>query len=339
MTRPTVLVTGGAGYVGSHACKALRAEGYLPITLDSLARGHADAVRWGPLEEGDVGNRDLLGRLFSTHRPHAVLHFAAFAYVGESVHSPDLYYRNNVAGTIALLDAMRHHGCSRIVFSSSCATYGEPHALPIAEDHPQRPINPYGWSKLMIEQMLRDYEQAFGIRYVSLRYFNAAGADPDGEAGEDHDPETHLIPLAIEAALDQRSELRIFGVDYPTPDGTAIRDYVHVSDLAAAHVASLRYLLDGNRGTSLNVGTGLGHSVREVVKAVEAATQRRVPTKEAPRRPGDPPVLVADARRAAATLGWQPRYRDIGAIVATAVRWHIANGSNRRTGTQAIPQP
>jgi UDP-arabinose 4-epimerase len=317
-----VLVTGGAGYIGSHTCKALAAGGFFPVTIDSLVYGHEWAVKWGPLIKGDINDRDLLEHVFATYRPVAVLHFAAFAYVGESVISPDKYYRNNVAGTITLLDAMQTQGCRKLVFSSTCATYGIPHIIPIPEDHEQRPINPYGWSKLMIEQIMRDYEQAYGIRHASLRYFNAAGADPEGEIGEDHDPETHLIPLVIQAAFGQRSYVEIYGTDYPTPDGTAIRDYIHVTDLAAVHVLALQHLLDGKDSVFLNVGTGLGYSVREVINAVESASLLKVPVRESPRRAGDPPALVAEPVKAISTFGWQPRLNNINAIIESAVRWH-----------------
>jgi len=319
-----VLVTGGAGYIGSHACKALAARGFFPVTIDSLVYGHEWAVKWGPLIKGDINDRDFLDHIFATYRPMAVLHFAAFAYVGESVISPDKYYRNNVAGTMTLLDAMRAHRCRYLVFSSSCATYGIPHTIPIPEDHEQRPINPYGWSKLMSEQILRDYERAYDIHYASLRYFNAAGADSEGEIGEDHDPETHLIPLVIQAGFGQRSYVEIYGTDYPTPDGTAIRDYIHATGLAAVHVLALQHLLNGKESVFLNVGTGHGYSVREVIKAVELASQLKVPVRESSRRAGDPPVLVADPVKAISTFGWKPRLTNINAIIESAVRWHRA---------------
>jgi UDP-glucose-4-epimerase GalE len=265
-----------------------------------------------------------LDAVFASYRPLAVLHFAAFAYVGESVVAPGKYYRNNVAGTLNLLDVMLRHRCRDIVFSSTCATYGVPTVVPIPEDHLQQPINPYGSSKLMVERILCDYERAHGIRYVALRYFNAAGADPDAELGECHTPETHLLPLVIEAALGRRPHVELFGTDYPTPDGTAIRDYIHVADLADAHVRALAHLLAGHASTFLNVGTGIGQSVREVVEAVQTVTQSVVPTRNAPRRPGDPPVLIADPTRARAMLGWQPRISDLETIVATATRWHAS---------------
>ncbi len=317
-----VLVTGGAGYIGSHACKALSRAGFFPISFDSLAYGHEWAVKWGPLVKGDIKDRDLLGHVFRTYSPVAVLHFAAFAYVGESVISPDKYYGNNVIGTLTLLDEMLKHRCNKLIFSSTCATYGTPLSLPVTEADEQRPINPYGWSKLMVEQIVRDYERAYGLRHVSLRYFNAAGADPDGEIGEDHDPETHLIPIAILAAQGERRYLEIYGTDYPTADGTAVRDYIHVSDLASVHVLALRHLLNGNKGLFLNVGTGHGYSVREVIRAVQSATMRQVPTRECPRRAGDPPVLVASSALAVRALGWQPHFTNIDATVQSAVRWH-----------------
>ncbi|MES2990211.1 MAG: UDP-glucose 4-epimerase GalE [Pseudomonadota bacterium] len=316
-----VLVTGGAGYVGSHACKALSRAGYLPITVDSLVSGHRAAAQWGPLIVGDIGEPEVLKVAFE-HRPVAVLHFAAFAYVGESVHSPDKYYRNNVANTLNLLDAMRQQGCRHIVFSSTCSTYGIPEAGLISEDHPQRPINPYGRSKLMVEQILRDYGHAYGIDSVSLRYFNAAGADPEGDLGEDHEPETHLIPSVIQSALGQRSHVQVLGADYPTPDGTAVRDYTHVTDLADAHVLALGHLTSGKGTAALNLGTGHGHSVLDVIAEVERAMGVLVPRRDAPRRPGDPPVLVANPALARAVLGWVPKYRSLADVVGTAVMWH-----------------
>jgi UDP-arabinose 4-epimerase len=322
MTQIPILVTGGAGYVGSHACKALAAGGFLPVSIDNLVYGHEWAVKWGPLIKGDISDRAVLDHVFNTYKPVAVLHFAAYAYVGESVISPDKYYRNNVAGTIALLDAVRDHGCPNLVFSSTCATYGIPHSIPIQEDHAQKPINPYGQSKLMIEQILRDYEKAYGLGYAILRYFNAAGADADGEIGEDHDPETHLIPLTIQAALGQRPCIEIYGTDYPTHDGTAIRDYIHVTDLADVHVLALQHLIQGKGSLCLNVGTGSGHSVRDVINAVESASKREVPVRESARREGDPPVLVAEPDAAFKVLGWQPKHSDIHTIVDTAFRWH-----------------
>lgn len=321
-----VLVTGGAGYIGSHACKALHQAGYVPVACDNLVYGHPWAVRWGPLERGDLADRVWLDGLFARYRPLAVMHFAAYAYVGESVSDPGKYYRNNVAGSLTLLEAARDHGLGAFIFSSTCATYGVPERMPIGEDCPQLPINPYGASKLMIERMLADFEAAHGLRHVVLRYFNAAGADPDGEIGETHEPETHLIPLAIRAALGTGPRLRIFGTDYPTADGTAVRDYIHVCDLARAHVLALERLMAGGDSVALNLGTGQGHSVREVVRAVEAASGRAVPLQEDARRAGDPPVLVADPSRAAQVLGWRAACSSLDAIVASAVGWHRRRG-------------
>jgi UDP-arabinose 4-epimerase len=324
----TVLVTGGAGYVGSHTAKALAAAGYQPVTVDNLARGFAHAVRWGALERGDILDRDFLDGVMTRWRPAAVLHFAALAYVGESVSDPARYWRNNVAGTLTLLEAMRYHGVGRIVFSSTCATYGLPVRLPLDEDHPQAPISPYGATKLAVERLLADFDVAHGLRSVALRYFNAAGADPDGDLGENHDPETHLIPLAIGAALGTQPKLKIFGTDYPTADGTCIRDYIHVSDLASAHVAALGYLEAGGASTACNLGTGAGLSVRQILSEVARVAGRPVPADEAPRRPGDPPELVADPARARRLLGWTPRCSDVASVIATAYAW--ATRAHRR---------
>jgi UDP-glucose-4-epimerase GalE len=317
-----VLVTGGAGYLGSHTCKALAAAGHQPIVYDNLSRGHRSLVRWGPLEVGDLGDGARLREVIVRHRPDGIIHFAALAYVGESVADPALYYRNNVCGSLSLFETMRENGPNLIVFSSSCATYGPPKVVPIPEDHPQSPINPYGASKLMVEHMLRDHAAAYGWRWMSLRYFNAAGADPDGEIGELHDPETHAVPLAVLAALGRVPSFQVYGTDYPTADGSAVRDYVHVSDLAAAHIAALVHLSNGGHSMAANLGTGIGTSVLELVEAVGQVAGRRVPITRSARRSGDPDVLVADARRARDVLGWQPRYTNIKDIVATAWNWH-----------------
>jgi UDP-glucose-4-epimerase GalE len=319
---PNVLVTGGAGYIGSHTCKALAAGGFVPITLDNLVYGHRRAVKWGPFIQGDLAEAALLRHVLHTHEIQAVVHFAAYAYVGESMQDPGKYFRNNVVNTINLLDAMVAGGVHSLVFSSTCATYGLPEVLPIVEDQPQRPVNPYGESKLFIERALHWYECAHGLRSVALRYFNAAGADVSGEIGEAHDPETHLIPLVIQAALGRRPQVDIYGTDYPTPDGSAIRDYIHVSDLASAHTKALEYLLAGGESVALNLGTGQGHSVREVIATVEAVGGCPVPARQAPRRAGDPPVLVAAGERARHLLGWEPQFSDLPTIVATAWRWH-----------------
>ncbi|MEW6333845.1 MAG: UDP-glucose 4-epimerase GalE [Thermodesulfobacteriota bacterium] len=317
-----ILITGGAGYVGSHACKAIAALGYVPVCLDNLIYGHASAVQWGPLIRGDVADDTILDTVFSVYRPEAVLHFAAYAYVGESVEHPARYYRNNVSGSITLLDAMVRHGCRHIVFSSSCATYGIPSAVPIAEDHPQNPINPYGRSKLMVEQIIRDYGSAYGIRYAILRYFNAAGADPEGQIGESHEPETHVIPILLQTVTGQRTRMDVYGWDYDTPDGTAIRDYIHVTDLAAAHVLALKYLTDSGRDMCINLGTGRGHSVIEVVRAVRQVTGMPVAYRMVDRRSGDPPALVAETGLANSLLGWHPTFTDLQETVSTAWNWH-----------------
>lgn len=316
-----VLVTGGAGYVGSHACKALAGAGFEPVVYDNLSRGFAHAVKWGPLEIGDLADAARLDKVLKQHQPVAIMHFAAFAYVGESVADPNLYYRNNVVGSISLLDAMSRAGIDKIVFSSTCATYGAPEHVPIGEDAPQRPINPYGMSKLMVERILADAGAAYGLHWIALRYFNAAGADPDGDIGENHDPETHALPLAIEAALGKRDAFEVMGDDYPTPDGSAVRDYVHVSDLADAHVAALRHLLGGGASAALNLGVGRGVSVLELCAAIERVTGRAVPVRRAPRRLGDPPVLVAALGSAERLLGWRARHDDIEEIVRHAAAW------------------
>ena len=316
-----ILVTGGAGYVGSHSCKALAAAGYEPIVYDNLSRGHREAVRWGPLIVGELHDAEHLTGVLRAHSVAAVMHFAAFANVGEAVADPESYYRNNVGGTLGLLSAMRRAGVGALVFSSTCAVYGIPARVPIDEATPLAPVNPYGETKLAIEKALHWYGQAYGLRTVSLRYFNAAGASPDADAGEDHDPETHLIPLAIRAALDQASPIQVYGTDYPTPDGTAIRDYVHVSDLADAHLRALAYLAEGGTSATVNLGTGHGYSVRQVMEAVERVSGHPVARREAPRRPGDPPALVADPTLAFSLLGWRPRHSDLGSIVRTALEW------------------
>jgi UDP-arabinose 4-epimerase len=334
MMSQSVLVTGGAGYIGSHACKALAEAGYTPVTYDNLSRGHRHAVRWGPLVEGEVGDRAAVVAALKAHEAAAVMHFAAFAYVGESGTDPALYYRNNVNGTLTLLDAMREADVGRIVFSSTCATYGMPDSVPIRETMPQRPVNPYGETKLAIERALYWYGEAYGLRSVALRYFNAAGCDRDGEIGEEHDPETHLIPLTLRAALGSGPPIAIFGNDYPTPDGTAIRDYIHVEDLASAHVRALDYLARGGASTAVNLATGRGYSVREIVAAVAKAAGRAVPQREAPRRPGDPPTLVADPGLARSLLGWRAECSDLETIIRTALAWEkrqhnaISGGGN-----------
>src|SRR3954469_14675521 len=326
----SILIVGGAGYIGSHTAKLVAASGQRPVVFDNLVYGHREAVKWGPLVEGDLADPAAIRRALTEHAVEAVIHFAAYAYVGESMTDPGKYFRNNVAGTINLLDAMVAAGVRDLVFSSTCATYGEPREVPISESHPQNPVNAYGETKLAVERMLRWYGQAHGLRYAALRYFNAAGADPDDDIGEDHSPETHLIPLAIAAAHGRGDPLSIFGTDYPTPDGTAVRDYIHVLDLGEAHLLALAALAKSDKTTSLhlNLGTGRGSSVREVITSVEKATGRKVPVREVGRRAGDPPVLVADARQAGAQLGWKPRHPELDTIVAHAARWHERSGGS-----------
>ncbi len=318
-----VLVTGGAGYIGSHTCKALAGAGYIPVTLDNLVYGHKRAVKWGPFIEGDLEDGDLVRRVLREHRIMAIVHFAAYAYVGESMSDPGKYFRNNVINTIKLLDSMVECGVDKIVFSSTCASYGLPERVPIDEQHPQRPVNPYGESKLFIERALHWYSSAHGIRAAALRYFNAAGADPDAEIGEEHDPETHLIPLVIETALGYRSHVDVYGSDYPTPDGSAIRDYIHVSDLASAHVQALEKIQHGSENLFLNLGTGKGSSVREVISMVEQMTGKTVVARMAPRRAGDPAELVAATGLAEEVLDWKPEYSSLETIIETALRWHM----------------
>ena len=325
-----ILVTGGAGYIGSHACKALSRAGYLPIAYDNLAHGHPRAVKWGPLERGDILDHGRLDEVIAKYQPAAVMHFAAFAYVGESVTDPGKYYRNNVVGSLNLLETARDHGIQSLVFSSTCATYGIPECPPITEATPQRPINPYGASKLMVERMIEDFGTAHGLHSMILRYFNAAGADPDGEIGEDHDPETHLIPLVLDAASGRRTHVSIFGDDYDTPDGTCIRDYIHVSDLADAHVKALQALLAGAGSQVLNLGNGTGFSVRDVISAAQRVTGANIPALVGMRRPGDPPWLVASAEAARSMLNWSPKRADIETIVGDAWAWHRHSGADRQ---------
>ena len=318
----TVLVTGGAGYVGSHCCKAFSEAGWTVIVYDNLSRGWRDFVQFGELFEGDILDAERLDEAFARYKPDAVAHFAAFAYVGESVEKPGLYYENNTLGTVRLLDAMARAGCDKIIFSSTCATYGVPERVPMTEDLPQNPINPYGMSKLFVEKVLDDYDTAYGIRSVKLRYFNAAGADPDGLVGERHEPETHLIPLCIEGILNDTFTLTVNGDDFDTRDGTCIRDYIHVMDLADAHLKALDYLDDGGASDAFNLGTGTGTSVMEIVESVERISGKPVPRKTGPRRPGDPPALVASAAKAERILGWKPVQSDVDSVIQSAWTWH-----------------
>ncbi|WP_103257244.1 UDP-glucose 4-epimerase GalE [Tabrizicola aquatica] len=317
-TAPAILVTGGAGFIGSHTCKALARAGFLPVAFDNLSTGHRDAVRFGPLVPGDVRDSAAVERAIKAHSAEAVIHFAASAYVGESMANPGLYYDNNLGGMIGLIAGCHSAGVDRIVFSSSCATYGIPDRLPIAETTPQAPINPYGRTKLICEAMLADHAAAHGLRYAALRYFNAAGADPEGELFERHEPETHLIPLALRAATGQGPALQVYGTDYPTPDGTCIRDYIHVSDLARAHVLALQHLLRGGETLRLNLGTGQGLSVRQIIAGIEEMTGRQMPVIWGPRRPGDPPALVADAREARVKLGFVAARSALPTLLADA---------------------
>jgi UDP-glucose 4-epimerase len=323
--QPTILVTGGAGYIGSHAVLALQQAGYPVIVLDNLVYGHRDIVEEVLKVElivGDTSDRALLDQVFASRSIGAVMHFAAYAYVGESVSQPDKYYRNNVIGTLTLLEAMVAASIQKFVFSSTCATYGVPQDVPIPEDHPQNPINPYGATKLMVERILADFDPAYDFKSVSFRYFNAAGADPAGRLGEDHSPETHLIPLVLMTALGKQESVSILGTDYPTPDGTCIRDYIHVTDLAQAHVLGLEYLLKGGQTTRFNLGNGSGFSVRQVIETARQVTGREILAIERDRRPGDPPALVGSADQAKQILGWNPQYADLEQILSHAWAWH-----------------
>ncbi|ULR44076.1 UDP-glucose 4-epimerase GalE [Rhizobium sp. K102] len=313
-----ILVTGGAGFIGSHICKALSRAGMIPVTYDNLSTGHADSVRWGPLIRGELGDAVALRRTMAEFSPDCVIHCGANAYVGESVEMPRKYYRNNVVGSLTLLEACLDQDIDRIVFSSSCATYGVPASLPIREETPQQPVNPYGRTKLIIEMALEDFAAAYGIRFAALRYFNAAGADPDGELAERHEPETHLIPRALLAAAGRLERLDIFGTDYSTADGTCVRDYIHVSDLAQAHLAAVNHLMAGGGSLSVNLGSGRGTSVREILEAIHRTTGREVPVRYRSRRAGDPPILFANTARAKAELGFAPALSDIDTIIRTA---------------------
>ncbi|MEN6330326.1 MAG: UDP-glucose 4-epimerase GalE [Methanobacteriaceae archaeon] len=317
-----ILVTGGAGYIGSHINKELHKKDYETVVLDNLSYGHDDFVKWGTLERVDLSNIHEIKRIFQDYPIEAVMHFAAFTYVGESVANPQKYYLNNLRNTLNLLEVMLEFEVKKMVFSSTCATYGDPIEIPIPEEHPQNPISPYGKGKFMVEQILKDYSSAYGLHYVSLRYFNAAGADPDGELGESHQPETHLIPLILDAALGLREDIKIFGTDYPTPDGTCIRDYIHVTDLADAHLKALQYLEKGGRSEVFNLGNGYGFSVKEVIDEARKVTGREIQAIETDRRPGDPPVLVGSSKKAREILKWQPRFDDLSQIISTAWKWH-----------------
>ncbi|WP_310484798.1 UDP-glucose 4-epimerase GalE [Chamaesiphon sp. VAR_48_metabat_403] len=320
-----ILVTGGAGYIGAHAVKALEAKGFQVIILDNLVYGHRDPVEThlkAKLVVGDISDRSFLDKLFTDNKIDAVMHFAAFAYVGESVTDPAKYYQNNVVGTLTLLDAMRQHGIDNFIFSSTCATYGNPQYIPITEEHPQQPINPYGAGKFAVERILQDYDPAYGLKSVIFRYFNAAGADPDGMFGEDHNPETHLIPLILQAAAGKRPAISVFGDDYETPDGTCIRDYIHVTDLAQAHVLGLEYLLQNRVSQIFNLGNGSGFSVKEVIDTAKQVTGKEIAIEQCPRRAGDPAILIGSSAKAREMLGWAPQYADLTTIVKHAWVWH-----------------
>jgi UDP-glucose 4-epimerase len=323
-----ILVVGGAGYIGSHMVKDLLDSGHNVITLDDLSTGHRDLLPGGTFVEGDLGDKDILNRLFSTHNISAVMHFAAFSLVGESVENPLKYYRNNLAATTVLLSEMVRHRVKRFIFSSTAAVYGEPLEIPITENHPSNPTNPYGATKIAVERMLHDCDLSYGLKYISLRYFNASGADESGTIGERHTQETHLIPLILKVATGEREDVRIFGTDYPTPDGTCIRDYIHVSDLTRAHLLALQELLSGGKSAVYNLGNNQGYSVREVVELAKKVTGKKIPVIEADRRPGDPAILVASSEKIKASLGWKPKFENLETIIKTAWVWHQNEVSN-----------
>ena len=317
-----ILIVGGAGYIGSHLNKEISKKGIKTIIFDNLSYGHRDFVKWGTFEKGDLGNIEDIRSVFRKYPIEAVMHFAAFTYVGESVEDPQKYYLNNVKNTLNLLQVMLEENVKYFVFSSTCATYGNPVEIPITENHPQNPINPYGKGKLIVETVLKDYSDAYGLKYASLRYFNAAGADPDGDVGELHDPETHLIPLILDVAAGKREDIKIFGTDYDTPDGTCIRDYIHVTDLAEAHILALEYLQNGGKSDFFNLGNGNGFSVKEVIETARKVTGKNIKAAEADRRPGDPPILVGSSDKAKEKLNWNPKYDKLSKIIETAWNWH-----------------
>lgn len=316
-----ILIVGGAGYIGSHMNKILNRHGMETVVLDNLIYGHREAVKWGKFIEGDLADTALLDRIFTEYPIEAVMHFSAYAYVGESVEKPAKYYNNNVVNTLHLLDAMRRHDVKYFIFSSTCATYGEPKQMPIVEDMPQNPINPYGRTKLMVEMILEDYHQSYGLNYCALRYFNAAGADPECEIGELHNPETHLIPLVLDVAIGKRKSISVFGTDYPTTDGTCVRDYIHINDLADAHVRALEYIRKNNCSEKFNLGNGCGYSVKEIIEMARKVTGEDIPVVYAERRPGDPPKLIGSAEKAKRILGWAPKF-NLESIIQTAWAWH-----------------
>jgi len=317
-----ILVVGGAGYIGSEINKELNKNGYQTVVLDNLVSGHKEAVKWGEFVQGDLSNIEDIRKVFEKYKIEAVFNFAAFIEVGESVKDPQKYYYNNLVNTLNLLKVMKEFEVNKIIFSSTAATFGEPKYTPIDEAHPQWPINPYGWTKLMIERVFSDYDLAYGLRYVALRYFNACGANPEADIGENHNPESHLIPLVLDAAIGKRENIKIFGTDYPTPDGTCVRDYIHVVDLASAHLLALKHLLGGGESKQYNLGNGKGFSVREVIDAVKKVTGKDFEVVESERRAGDPPILIAASEKIREELGWEPEYTDIETIVSTAWKWH-----------------
>jgi len=317
-----ILICGGAGYIGSHINKELSKEGYETVVFDNLVYGHREAVKWGSFIEGDLKNPEEIEAVFKKYSINAVFHFAAYAYVGESVSEPEKYYYNNVVNTLNLLNVMKKYGCGRIIFSSTCATYGEPERVPITEDMPQKPINPYGATKLMVERIFKDYSSAYGLKFAVLRYFNAAGADPEGEIGESHNPETHIIPLVLDAAAGKREDIKVFGTDYDTKDGSCVRDYIHVTDLASAHLLSLHHLEKGGESGFFNLGNALGTSVLEVIDSVKRVTGKDFRVTYAGRRAGDPAVLIGSSEKAQRILGWKPVYGNIDTIVSHAWNWH-----------------
>ncbi|MDO9045490.1 MAG: UDP-glucose 4-epimerase GalE [Methanobacteriaceae archaeon] len=317
-----ILIVGGAGYIGSHVNKVLHENGEETLVLDNLSYGHEEFVKWGKFVKGDLSNTELLTNIFKKYTIDAVMHFAAFTYVGESVEDPQKYYVNNLKNTLNLLAVMKEFNVNKFIFSSTCAVYGEPQKLPLSEDHPLNPMSPYGNSKLMVEKILEDYSQAYDLSYVSLRYFNAAGADPSSEIGEWHNPETHLIPLILDAASERRESVSIYGTNYPTPDGTCIRDYIHVLDLAQAHYKALKYLNEKNKSQVFNLGNGNGFSVKEVIQTCQEVTGNRIKVIEDEPRPGDPPILVGSSKKAREVLGWNPQWTDLQDIISTAWNWY-----------------
>lgn len=342
MPKQTILVTGGAGYIGSHVCKALARQGFLPVTYDNLCSGNAEAVKWGPLEIGDIRDRERLRQVIEFYKPVAVMHFAALIQVGQSVEDPANYYHNNVYGSLCLFEEMCARNIRHLVVSSTAAVYGLPENSLIPEHAPLRPINPYGQTKLMMENMVQDFSRAYGVKYAILRYFNAAGADPEAETGTAYKTDSHIIPLLMRVASEMMPAIKVYGTDYNTPDGTAVRDYIHVTDLAEAHILALRHIMAGKENLTLNIGTSSGYSVAEVIEAARAITDQPIEARETERRPGDPPVLVADAKRAREILKWKPNYSDLPTIIDTAWKWRRQqNGMQdlQKQGTVAVPTP